>query len=311
MQDILMKFGPVVAAGAFAFVIYLVLERFVFRGPRAAKRLGDFVGGATQASGSQVKYGSREHKIRVAFKAYGMEVAGWEESAVWMGRGVIGAVCVLVLMVGVQLPPMISMVGLLGGLLLMDGLIDGTWDKVRTSIEREIPVFLNGFSSTIQVTQDVLHAVEEEADSLSPNGPLRGWLMQRLVTEGQSRGQECMKELIDEAFTVSSSLGIMVFLINRLWETGGKEWGRAFAMAGSNIEGILDARIMAQSAGEGAKGSVKIIALMTSLVIFSMVRNPSVADAMKMPLMQLVYAGLVLMMLFGWTFMSNMINDAL
>jgi len=74
MQDILMKFGPVVAAGAFAFVIYLVLERFVFRGPRAAKRLGDFVGGATQASGSQVKYGSREHKIRVAFKAYGLEV---------------------------------------------------------------------------------------------------------------------------------------------------------------------------------------------------------------------------------------------
>ena len=311
MPELVLKILPVVAAGALALVIYLLVDRFLLAGPRASKRLGDFVGTAAQVAGRSVKYGSREHKVRVAFQSFGLDVTGWEDSAVWMGRLVIGLAISAAMLLAVGLPPLVSLAGLMGGFFLMDGLIDGAWDKVRMSIEREIPVFLNGLSSTIQVTQDVLRAVEDEAQSLSPTGPLRGWLLTRLVAEGSSRGQEAVREITEEAFTISSSLGIMVFLISRLWETGGKEWGRAFAMAGGNLEGVLDARVMAQSAGEGAKGSVKIIAAMTTLVIVSMSRNPSVAETMQMPLMQLVYAGLVLAMLFGWSFMNQLINDAL
>lgn len=312
MPDIVLKILPVVAAGAFAYVIYLLVDRFLLQGPRASKRLGDFVGTAAQSLGNNaVKYGSHEHKVRVAFQSFGLDVTGWEDSAVWMGRIVIGVGIALAMLILVGLPPMVSLVGLLGGFFLMDGFIDGAWDKVRQSIEREIPIFLNGLSSTIQVTQDVLQAIEDEAQSLSPNGPLRGWLLTRLVAEGSARGQEAIKDITEEAFTISSSLGIMIFLISRLWETGGKEWGRAFAMAGGNLEGVLDARVMAQSAGEGAKGSVKIIAAMTTVVIIAMSRNPAVAETMRMPIMQLVYAGLVLAMLFGWTFMNQLINDAL
>jgi hypothetical protein len=58
MPEFVLKVLPVVAAGAVALAVYLLVDRFVLAGPRASKRLGDFVGTAAQVSGKSVKYGS-------------------------------------------------------------------------------------------------------------------------------------------------------------------------------------------------------------------------------------------------------------
>jgi len=60
MPELVLKILPVVAAGALALVIYLLVDRFLLAGPRASKRLGDFVGTAAQIAGKSVKYGSRD-----------------------------------------------------------------------------------------------------------------------------------------------------------------------------------------------------------------------------------------------------------
>ena len=127
------------------------------------------------------------------------------------------------------------------------------WVKFCNDIDKEIPIFLSGFTSTIQVNPNVLQAVEEEASVLAAEQPFEKWLIDRFVRQGQERGISALDELIAEAFRVSNSLGVMVFLIGRLWRTGGMEWRRSFALASANLEGVMEARVMGIAAGTAAQ----------------------------------------------------------
>jgi hypothetical protein len=298
---------PAAASATLAYMVYFITRTIINRPPRSQRKVADILG--AEKSGDVVPFGSKEHKIRMAFIKYGMDVSGWEESAVWAGRIVLGVVVgAAIYLVG--MPPLVAMVGAISGFIIMNGFVDGAWSKVRMSIEREIPLYLTGLSSTIQVTPNVLAAVEEESSSLDPEGSLKPWLRTRFLKEGAAHGPAAIEELVREGFGLSSSLGIVNFLIGRMWRTGGSEWINAFDQASRNIENVLDARIAAQAAGETAKGSVKIVAAMNLVVIISMVRNPSFAESIANPLVQLAYAGAALMMIFGWFFISNMVDEA-
>ena len=298
---------PAAASAALAYMIYFITRTIINLPPRSQRKVADILG--AEKSGDVVPFGSKEHKVRMAFIKYGMDVSGWEESAVWVGRIVLGVVVgAAIYLVG--MPPLVAMVGAISGFIIMNGFVDGAWSKVRMSIEREIPLYLTGLSSTIQVTPNVLAAVEEESSSLDSEGSLKPWLRTRFLKEGQAHGLAAIEELVREGFSLSSSLGIVNFLIGRMWRTGGSEWINAFDQASRNIENVLDARIAAQAAGETAKGSVKIVAAMNLVVIISMVRNPSFAESIANPLVQLAYAGAALMMIFGWFFISNMVDEA-
>ena len=52
-----------------------------------------------------------------------------------------------------------------------------------------------------------------------------------------------------------------------------------------------------------------IIVAMVIFVVVMMVRNPTVAAAVHTPLVQVVYAGLALLMCFGWGLMNKMIDE--
>jgi len=117
-----------------------------------------------------------------------------------------------------------------------------------------------------------------------------------------------MEELILEAFRISNSLGAMVFLIGRLWRTGGMEWARSFALASTNLEGVMEARIMGLAASNAAKGAVKVIIGVTLVVVVILSRNSLFTSAMNNPLVQLVYGGTSIIMIFGYGYMSKMID---
>jgi hypothetical protein len=298
---------PAAASGLLSYMVYFIARMIVNRPPRSQRRIANILG--EEKSGNVVSFGSKEHKIRMAFIKYGMDVSGWEESAIWVGRIVMGVlVGAVILLIG--LPPLVATVGAFSGAIIMNGFIDGAWSKVRMSVEGEIPLFLTGLSSTIQVTPNLLAAVEDESNSLDPEGSLKPWLRTRFLKEGQANGPAAIESLVEEAFGLSESLGIVTFLVGRMWRTGGSEWINAFDQASRNIENVLDARINAQAAGDTAKGSVKIVALMNIVVIVMMVRNPNFADSLANPLVQIIYAVAALMMIFGWFFINKMVDEA-
>jgi len=118
-----------------------------------------------------------------------------------------------------------------------------------------------------------------------------------------------LEEITEEAFRVSNSLGIMVFLIGRLWKTGGMEWKRSFGLAASNLEGVMEARMFGIAAGSAAKNSVLAIAMVTGALILVMARNPLLSQSLDNPVVQIVYAIAIIMMVFGYGFMDDMVDN--
>jgi hypothetical protein len=302
-----------IGAGLAAFLLFHIGELVSARvnTTEARKRMDRYTGQEQKSKAAQreeeIAFGSEKHRLRIAFARYHINVCGSEKFALWGARLLAGFGIALVLHL-VGLTSLFSISGFLGGFLLVNGLQETSWIAVKADLEREIPQFLNSFISTIQVTRDIPRAVDEEIGALDPKGPLAAWL-KHFVQVCQSRGMDALPELETEAFHLSVSLGSVLFLIRRLHETGGEEYRQAFAMAAANQAGILDARAQARASGSGARGAVQIIVGMVIFVIVMMVKSPTIAKTVSQPLVQIVYAGLSLLMCFGWGLINKMIDN--
>jgi hypothetical protein len=299
-----------VIGGLLIYMLGQLISEKLFK-QKSSKRVKDLMG-VKDLKKPKVKptdFGSEEFKIRLAFQKYGMDVYKRELVAANIGRLVLGLVLVSVLRFVFLFPLATSMVGFVCALLVFNSLIEQSWKKLRNEIEKEIPIFLSGFTSTIQVNPNVLQAVEEEAAVLAIDSSLKRWLIDRFVRLGQDKGVAALDELTEEAFRVSNSLGIMIFLIGRLWKTGGMEWKRSFALAASNLEGVMEARMFGIAAGSAAKNSVLAIAMVTGALILVMARNPLLSKSLDNPVVQIVYAIAIIMMVFGYGFMDDMVDN--
>ncbi len=311
MPEIVRQILPYIGAAAIAFVAYMLGGRLVYvLEGGAAHRVQEMAGGLKTNTSilAGVKYGSEEHRLRLAFARFKMDVNGKEKTALFFARIVAGVVVFLILNVIAGFPLVTSLIGFVGGVLIVNGFINGAWSKSKQEIEKDIPGFLSGLSSTIQVVQNMMEAVEEEAKVLTVTSPLRQWLLERFIERLNNR-EATTDEILQEAASISSALGVAVFLIIRTNETGGSQWRTAFETAVQNLEGVLDARIAGQAIGAAAKGSVQIIAGATGLMIISLVRNPTLAAAMSSPLVQIMYAIIIVVMIFGWGFINNLVDE--
>ncbi len=308
------KILPVLGAVLIAFLIYIfgqILFENAFK-PKTSKRVKDLMGYEEKKTKTKpTDFGSEEFKIRLAFSKYGIDVYKREKLALNIARLVFALAFVSVLHFIFNLTVLTSLSGVIVGIIIANSLSSNAWTKLRNEVDKEIPIFLSGFTSTIQVNPNVLQAVEEESTVLAMNSPLKRWLQERFVRLGQDKGISALPELIEEAFIISNSLGIMIFLVGRLWKTGGMEWKRSFALAASNLEGVMEARMMGIAAGTAAKNAVLTIIGVTMAVILIMARNPVFSKAMEAPVTQIIYAGTILTMVFGYGFMGNMIDNKL
>lgn len=313
MNAILSKSLPLFGAVLGAFLIYIIADFMTKRvfAPKASKRVKDMTGMQERNEEPTIDFGSDDYKIRLAFSSLKIDVSGYESLAVNVFRLVAGLVFVFVMNVVLGLPLITSLVGFLGGILMINSFTTGAWRNMCNEINKEIPIFLSGFTSTIQVSPNVLQAIEEEADVLQEGSKLQWWLRNRFLKLGQEKNIAALEELTIEAFRVSTSLGSMVFLVGRMWRTGGIEWQRAFTLAASNLEGVMEARILGMAAGNAAKNSVKLIIGVTLVVTLVLARNPVFEHAMKEPIVQIVYALSTLMMIFGYGVMGDMIDNLL
>jgi len=309
------QFFPIIGAALGGILIYFLGEEIsekLFR-PKTSRRVKDMMGGE-ETKRIKIKptdFGSNEFKIRLAFYKLGIDVYKREKLALNIARLTGAIVLVSLLHFFFTFPIPSSMVGVLGSFMIVNSIVENAWKGMCNEIDKEIPIFLSGFTSTIQVNPNVLQAVEEESSVLAADSALQRWLKDRFVRLGQDRGVAALEELIEEAFRISNSLGIMIFLIGRLWRTGGMEWKRSFALAASNLEGVMEAKMLGIAAGSSAKGAVLVVVGITLIVILIMARNPMLSQTTGSPIVQVVYVITILMMIFGYSLMGNMIENKL
>lgn len=152
--------------------------------------------------------------------------------------------------------------------------------------------------------------MNEVVETLDAKGPLKEWML-RFIGRCQAGGPAALAEMQAEAQAISTSLGITIFEIGRLWETGGPGYVKAFAMAADNIGDALQARALAYSKGAGAKGSIQLIVFALLAVMVFLFSSPQFATAMQDPTTQFAYAFIIGWMFFGWSMVDSIIAGAI
>jgi hypothetical protein len=301
---------PFLGAGALAWVAYLFGGRFT---PQIGKststsRIEMFAssrGGEEKVSSAPV--GSFQHRVRIAFSGVGIDASGNEEYYLGLSRLVAGAGMFIALMI-IGLPFLTSLIGFAGGWVFVDGWVKRAWSKVRTDIEAELPSLLMRLNATIQASPNVPSALETVAKTLRSNGPLRVWTLE-LASRMHSEGYGTMDSIRESAAGISTSLSIAADLIGRMWTTGGEGYSKAFGAAADNLESVLDARVLARAKGGSAQGTVNILTGMTFAMIAFMSRSNALANIVQMPLVQLAYAVICLVIVYGHSQVSEIIES--
>ena len=151
MSVLFAKFLVLLGAGAAAYLAYLLGERLsvVLLSPSVSSRVKDMIGVRETRKVIPSQYGSHEFKIRLAFSKYRINVANREKIALHLARLGMGLAVSLAMWLLFGLPPLASLAGMVGGLMIANTMASGAWAKMCEAIDREIPIFLSGFTSSL------------------------------------------------------------------------------------------------------------------------------------------------------------------
>ena len=300
---------PLLGAGALAWAAWHVGGMLKLRiGRPQVTRLENFATGQHVEKASAVQVGSFDHRVRIAFAKINIDAAGSESYYLMLGRIVAGAALTMALLIA-GLPLLTSLVGIVAGYIFVNGWVTRAWSKARTDIEAELPSLLLRLNATIQAAPNVPAALETVAKTLRSDGPLRVWTLET-AARMHSEGYGAMEAIRESAAGISTSLSIAADLIGRMWTTGGEGYAKAFGAAADNLESVLDARVLARAKGGSAQGTVNILTGMTFVMIAFMSRSDALADIVKSPLVQALYAGIALVIVYGHSQVSNIIDNS-
>ncbi len=183
------------------------------------------------------------------------------------------------------------------------------WGSVQKAIEKEIPSFMMNLSGMIQLTPNVLRALEDASLSLDPHGMLKPWIL-RLASWLQSSGKKGLQEMQAEAQDISPSLLLLVVEVGRLWETGGQGYTQSFQMVSENMAGILEGRAKASAKADGAWGTIRVIVLALGGSLFLAFSSPGSSALFRTPTAQVAVAVALAWALFGFSYIGDLIRQS-
>ena len=271
-----------------------ITARQVMLAPRGGKALAAYRDGGT-APAVEVDINSALGLVKPAYAKY-------------LYLSVVGGAMLLLLLAGMPLAPALG-----GGALayvLADEFLKGGPRKARLAIEQELPTFVSRLGGMLLVTGSPRAAVEEITATLIEGKPLRTWL-ERLLAGWQAQGEAFLAQAHLEANQISPLLGLTVYQIRRLAETGGAGAAKAFATTAEELSAILEARAVAGAKAEGARQAVLTMLVIMAVILGIMLSSPTIRQGYNDPTAQLVAAGALAVMGFGYVTLNGMIADAL
>ncbi len=207
--------------------------------------------------------------------------------------------------------PLIIALGAGGlGYMLMAAWLEGRWRNFQVKIEEDLPTFVAQLAGVLQITDSASVALTEVVKSMPQKTPLRMW-MERFTTGVQLHGPVYADRVREKAAAISPSLGLTVFFIGRLSETGGGQFADAFTTVADELGAILEARAVASSKAAAAKQNVHMMIGILALIAVMLFKSPEIRQGFSIPQVQLTAAGALLAMVFGYSYMSSMIDEAL
>ena len=132
-----------------------------------------------------------------------------------------------------------------------------------------------------------------------------------LLAGWQAQGEAFLAQAHLEANQISPLLGLTVYQIRRLAETGGAGAAKAFATTAEELSAILEARAVASSKAEGARQAVLTMLVIMAVILGIMLSSPTIRQGYNDPTAQLVAAGALAVMGFGYVTLNGMIAEAL
>ena len=307
-MQILRYIYPILAAVSLAAVLYYLIQWLLAWQFGARRALSDFHQVGSKLDHLPAQMGSPVYKTRLAFAAYGLDVSGWEQSALILAY-CLAAGLILLPLLFFGLPMILWLAAPVLGFVIVNTLIENKWSQTRQQMEKEVPLLLTRLSGALQASSNVLTALTEEAENLEPGGPLQAWLL-RLAGRLQAAGVEGLKEMQEEAKDISPALLLFAVQVERLYSTGGQGYVDAFRMSAENLSGLIETRAEANAVADGAWGTVRIIALALGAAMTSVLLNPGSSGIAGNPIVQigmlvaLVWAGV------GWWYIGNIIREA-
>ncbi len=297
-----------IAAMCAAVSVYSLSHWLFSRQPSIARSLQDYAFSPTRTTVADVPIASPAHKIRLAFRTFGLDVSGREQFLLYLVIGVLGlGLAIGAAMLG--LPPLFWLGGPAIAYFAMNSLVNSKWNKVCMAMEKEIPSFLMNLSSMIQLNPNVIRALEDTSLSLNPNGELRPWI-ERLVHKIQSHGRNGLEEMQAEAGDISPSLLLVVVEIGRLLETGGSGYSQSFQMVSENLAEIMEGRSKAFSKADGAWGTIRVIILALGGAIFMAFSSPGSSALFRTPTIQIAIVAAVAWAAFGISYIGDLIHES-
>jgi len=301
---------PLLAALALSYLAYQVIHWtfgfFVRRGRSQA--LVDFT--KRDDAVPEARLGTENYQIQSAFRALGIDAREREQRYLSLSYTLVGILAMLPLQgLGLHLPLALLGGGLVG-YLAMRGFIHSRWEKTRLAIEKDIPTLMRNLSGVLQTERNVIRAIANANDALDPEKPLHGWI-KYLLHEIHAYGLPAMDRLQNEANEISSSLGVVIFEIARMVQTGGEGYAQAFRMAADNLAQILDVRAEAAATASNAFSMARVI-IAVAVVIFYILSSSPMGRSLLLGTqsMQLVMVAAVGWGVYGWIVIRDMVQEA-
>ena len=300
-----MDYVPWLLAAAVGLAAYFALDLMVSF-LRERKRRKTLVQFQNVEEAAAVKMGAGAYQIRAAFQSLSLDVAGRERAAVLVSSFLLGLLFSLGLAFFVSLP-LAGGAGLLTGYLLVQNFIRSRWSKTRLAIEKEIPTFMRNLAGILQTEVNPLVATEKASLALVPEQPLKAWL-DYYLDEKQAYGASSSSRLQEEASEISVSLGLLVFEIGRMAQTGGSGYARAFQDAANNLSLVLEVRAEAHTESKSALGLAKVIIAVAIGIDGFLVFNPS--GIFATPETKIAMAVSAVWGVVGWLVIRRVVEEA-
>ncbi len=202
------------------------------------------------------------------------------------------------------------MVGLLG-YVVVDAWLKGRWQKFRTGMEEELPVFVSRLGAMMLLNESLTACLAEVLDTLDPNtSKLRLW-MQVYLQGLRQEGMEFLDHARVQANRISPSLALVVFQMGRVVETGGAGFARAFAGSAQDLQMILEVRAVAAAKADGARSAIALLLVIMGVVIGLMATSPAMRAGYVDATAQMILMAALGTMALGHYILNGMITDAL
>lgn len=229
-------------------------------------------------------------------------------SAKWLRLGLTGGACAALVVAGLPVVPALGGAALV--FLLVDEFLKGKTRQARLAIEQELPTFVARLGGMLIVTNSPRKACEDVTKTLQPDRPLRIWL-DRLLSDWQAGGDSVLATAHLQANQITPLLGLVVYQLRRLAESGNAGAVSAFGTTAEELSAILEARAVAASKAAGARGAVLTMLGIMAVIMALLLSSPTMRAGYNDPTAQLVTAGSLAVMGFGYLTLNNMIAEAL